>query len=254
MAYTVKELARLSGVSVRTLHFYDEIDLLKPAYVGDNNYRYYENEQLLTLQQILFFRELGMELKDVQAILSQSDFDKVKALNSHRRVLLQKKARMQELIYTIDKTIKRLKGEESMVDKDLYQGFAPEKQEEYEAYLKNRFGPDHPSFAESKTNMKNWTQADWEKSSREWDAICKDLVGLLGSPADSEEVQAVIARHYVWLKRFWTPNRATYAGLGMGYVEFEWKKAFAPYDNEHPKLAMFMAQAMKHFADKKLTE
>ena len=87
MAYTVTKLAKISGVSVRTLHWYDEVGLLKPAYYGSNGYRYYEEEQLLILQQILFFRELGFELKQIQKILGRSDFDKIAALSSHRKVL-----------------------------------------------------------------------------------------------------------------------------------------------------------------------
>ncbi|MFZ0566324.1 MAG: MerR family transcriptional regulator [Chlamydiales bacterium] len=87
MAYTVTKLAKISGVSVRTLYWYDEVGLLKPAYYGSNGYRYYEEEQLLMLQQILFFRELGFELKQIQKILNRSDFDKIIALSSHRKVL-----------------------------------------------------------------------------------------------------------------------------------------------------------------------
>lgn len=84
MAYTVKKLAKISGVSVRTLHWYDEVGLLKPAYHGSNGYRYYEEEQLLILQQILFFRELGFELKQIRKVLGRTDFDKMVALSSHR--------------------------------------------------------------------------------------------------------------------------------------------------------------------------
>src|SRR5437899_9718909 len=87
MAYTVKQLAAISGVSVRTLHFYDETGLLKPAYHGANGYRYYEEEQLLMLQQILFFRELGFELKRIGKIIGSNNFDKIVALRSHRHVL-----------------------------------------------------------------------------------------------------------------------------------------------------------------------
>src|SRR6185369_17639561 len=87
MAYTVKKVAAMSGVSVRTLHFYDETGLLKPAYIGANGYRFYEEPQLLTLQQILFYRELGFELKQIQRILGRADFEKLAALQSHRKVL-----------------------------------------------------------------------------------------------------------------------------------------------------------------------
>src|ERR1700730_2905594 len=105
MAYTVSQVAGLSGVSVRALHFYDEVGLLKPAYVSATGYRYYEEPQLLKLQQILFYRELGLELREVRSILEQADFEKAAALESHRSVLAQKLARTQTLITTIDKTI-----------------------------------------------------------------------------------------------------------------------------------------------------
>ena len=84
MAYTVKQVAAMSGISVRTLHFYDETGLLKPAYLGASGYRFYEEPQLLKLQQILFYRELGFELKQIKRILGRADFEKVAALNSHR--------------------------------------------------------------------------------------------------------------------------------------------------------------------------
>src|SRR6476469_10752527 len=87
MPYTVRQVAAISGVSVRTLHFYDEVGLLKPAYLGPNGYRFYEEPQLLTLQQILFYRELGFELKQIKRILGRADFERIEALRSHRRIL-----------------------------------------------------------------------------------------------------------------------------------------------------------------------
>src|SRR5262245_61915954 len=110
MAHTVKQVARMSGVSVRTLHFYDEAGLLKPAYVGANGYRFYEERQLLTLQQILFYRELGFELKQIKDILGRPDFEVVAALHSHREVLEKNLNRTRRLIDTIDNTIQHLKG------------------------------------------------------------------------------------------------------------------------------------------------
>lgn len=89
MSYKVKQLAKISGISVRTLHWYDEKGVLKPSYHGANGYRYYEEEQLLMLQQILFFRDLGLGLNDIQKLLQRDDFDKVKALQSHRQVLIK---------------------------------------------------------------------------------------------------------------------------------------------------------------------
>src|SRR5213083_2005235 len=98
MAYTIKQVAAMSGVSVRTLHFYDETGLLKPAYVGENGYRFYEEAQLLILQQILFYRELGFELKQIKKVLSRPDFDKVAALESHRKILRKNLVHIRKLI------------------------------------------------------------------------------------------------------------------------------------------------------------
>src|SRR3954454_11351213 len=124
MAYTVKQVARMSGVSVRTLHFYDETGLLKPAYLGANGYRFYEEPQLLILQQILFYRELGFELKQIKRILGRADFEKVAALQSHRKVLQKSLARTHRLIETIDKTIEHLKGTKKMKNKEMFAGFS----------------------------------------------------------------------------------------------------------------------------------
>lgn len=257
MAYTVQKLAKISGVSVRTLHFYDEIGLLKPAYIESNGYRYYEEKQLLLLQQILFFRELGFELKKIQKILGKGDFDKVAALHSHKKVLQTNIERTKELIKTIDKTINHLTGDKKMKDQEMYHGFiTKEKQAEYQKYLKNRLGADDSTLEECEKNVKNWTKADWEKSSKEFDRICKELSKAMekGLKIDSTEVQDIIASHHKWIKQFWTPNRESYTGLGLGYMEFEWKKAFAPYDANHPRLAKFLSEAMRVFADRELSE
>ena len=124
MAHSVKQVAEMSGVSVRTLHFYDETGLLKPAYVGANGYRFYEEPQLLTLQQILFYRELQFGLKQIKQLLGGADFDKVSALQSHRQILQKNVARTRKLIETIDKTIEHLKGTRKMKTEEMFAGFS----------------------------------------------------------------------------------------------------------------------------------
>src|SRR4029078_13247679 len=215
MAYTVKQVARMSGVSVRTLHFYDEVGLLKPAYVGANGYRFSGAPPLLTLQQILFYRQLGFELKQIKRILGRADFEKIAALQSHRKFLRKNLVRTQTLIRTIDKTIEHLKGTKKMKSQEMFVGFDPEQQARHEQYLIDRFGEGmKEGIAQSKRKVKNWTKAHWEKSGAAFGGICQDLVALMDRPwpADSREVQDVIRRHYEWLKQFWTPTRESYAG------------------------------------------
>src|SRR5512134_3948171 len=124
--YTVRQLSDLAGVTVRTLHYYDEIGLLKPSSIGQNGYRFYSDESLFRLQQILFFRELDLELELIQKILDEPGFDPVTALQTHRQAIEKKIERMKALINTVDTTIMHFVGEVSMTKKQIFQGFDPE--------------------------------------------------------------------------------------------------------------------------------
>lgn len=253
MAYTVTKLAKLSGVSVRTLHWYDEVGLLKPAYYGTNGYRYYEEEQLLILQQILFFRELGFELKQIQRVLKRSDFDKMAALSSHRKVLQKNLERTRKLIKTIDKTIEHLKGTKKMQEEEMYYGFTKEKQAKYEKQIIDRFGEMGKVHTEEcRQNVKNWSKADWDNSKKAFDTICKELTNLLegSSKVSSKEVQNVVRRHYQWLKQFWTPTKESYAAHGQFIEDSELRKAYEAY---HLQLPRFIAEAIQVFAKNQLT-
>lgn len=252
MAYTVKKLAGMSGVSARTLRFYDEVGLLKPAYHGANGYRFYEEPQLLTLQQILFYRELGFALKQIKEILRRSDFDKVAALESHRKVLRKNLAKTRQLIVTIEKTIEHLKGTKKMKSKELFVGFSPEQQARHENDLIERFGDcTKDVIAKSKQKVKDWTKTDWERAGGIFEGICKDLSRMMGRnlPPDSSPVQDIIRRHYEWLKQFWTPVRQSYVGYSQLILNSELRQAYAAY---HARLPEFAAAAMRTFAEKEL--
>lgn len=252
MAYTVAKLAKLSGVSVRTLHWYDQVGLLKPAYHGTNGYRFYEEKQLLLLQQILFFRELGFELKQIQKILGRSDFDKLVALSSHRQILKKNLERTKRLIETIDKTLNHLKGIKKMKDQEMYHGFSKEKQKEYEKQIIERFGEKGKAHLEEcHQNVNNWTKSDWEKSRAAFAQICQELAESMKKDlkADSIEVQGIIRRHFQWLKQFWTPNRESYSGHGQFIAQSELRKAYEAF---HPQMPEFIAEGIQLFAEKEL--
>lgn len=252
MAYTVKELAQISGVSIRTLHWYDEVGLLKPAYHGANGYRYYEEEQLLILQQILFFRELGFELKQIRRVLGRSDFDKMVALSSHREVLKKNLDQTRKLIKTIDKTIEHLKGTKKMSEKQMFAGFSKEQQAEYERQIIERFGEQgRAAIEESKENAKKWSKADENNFKKEGEEICKELASLLKQnfKASSKEVQQVIRKHYLWISRCWTPTKESYASHGQFIADSDLRKAYEVF---HPGLPEFASEAIQLFAYKEL--
>lgn len=247
MAYTVNKLAKLSGVSARTLHHYDDIGLLKPAYYGENNYRYYEEEQLLTLQQILFYRELGFRLDDIQKIISSHDFNKVKALESHRIILIKNLKQTQKLVETIDKTIAHLRGKMLMKDEELYYGFDSKKQKEHEKYLVEQGIVTQEFLDEGTKKVKNWSDEEKNSFIQDMENIFKKIIQALeaGLSPSSEQVQLLMQDHYRWLERTWTPTKDSYLGLSELYQTPEFRKFF---DTRHPQLLSYCVDAMKVYA------
>jgi DNA-binding transcriptional MerR regulator len=253
--YTVSQMAQLSGVSVRALHHYDDIGLLKPAHLGANGYRYYGREELLRLQQILFHRELGLALEEIRALLDDPKFDRLAALRAHRGRLESESARFGHLIATIDRTIAELTGETQMSDKDLYQGFSAEKQAQWEREIVERFGESGAAkIEESKRNFGRMSKEDMAASKAEMEAINLAFVAALaaGEAPDSAKVQALTARHYAWVCRAWKPNRQAYIGMGEMYVSHPDFRA--TYDAVRPGLAEYLAAAMRVYAEKELGE
>jgi DNA-binding transcriptional MerR regulator len=254
---TVSEVAKLSGVSVRTLHHYDEVGLLKPACVGANGYRYYGKDELLRLQQILFHRELGFPLDEIARVLDAPGFDRVAALKAHRDRLQAQAARYGELIRTIDTTLAALEGEGEMDETGIYAGFDfdPEKQAAREARLVARFGEGaRPAIEKSLELLSKTSKADLVARKAEQDAIEDALVGALatGAPADSEAVQALMRRQHAWVGAWWgvMPSKASFAGLGRTYVEDP--EFHARYEGVAPGLSEYLCEAMRVFAEREL--
>jgi DNA-binding transcriptional MerR regulator len=221
--YTVKQLARLSGVSVRTLHHYDEIGLLKPAFIGENRYRYYGREELLHLQDILFHRELGVPLQEIAGLLAHDGRDRVQILTEHREKLAKRVERSRQLLQTIDRTIAELNGDETVKDKDLYRGFAPEKQAEYEDWLVDRFGGNmRERIEENKAKVAALGPEGMAARLAEGEAAGVALANAFKSGAAPDDPANVplLKRHHAWIATMW--ERAclpeAYAGLADLYL------------------------------------
>ncbi len=243
MRYTVKQLATVAGVTARTLHYYDEIGLLHPASYGDNGYRYYDEEAVLRLQQILFFREMDFNLEEIKAILDRPDFDLLAALQSHRKGLVRQIERTQRLIETIDNTMKHIKGEIEMNTQDFYSGFDEEKQKEYAVEAERRWGS---TAVQSQQRWNAYTREEKNTILAQMNEISTSVAALMDKGPDSAEVQHWIDRWFQHINRyFYTCSLEMFEQLGHGYVE---DPAFsATYENIQPGLAAFMDQAMTHY-------
>lgn len=251
MKYTVKQLARLSGVTSRTLRYYDEIGLLKPACKGeDNQYRYYGETELLTLQHILFFRALGFSLNHIKTMLMSNNFDKLDALSKHKVALKKEIEKMQTLITTVDKTLLHLKREVMMKDIEMFDGFDMDKLIEYENYLKDKCPDSEAILDGSWVKAKDLSKTDWDtlhQAAKEINIALVDAI-LKGLKPEDETFQAIIQKHYDWICVFWVPNADTYVGLSKMYQDHHEFRAF--YTEPHPELLAFIVKGMAVFATK----
>jgi DNA-binding transcriptional MerR regulator len=252
--YTVKQMAKLSGVSVRALHHYDAIGLLKPRAVGANGYRYYDRQDLLRLQQILFHRALETPLKDIQAALDDPDFDLAAALRAQRARLAAEAERYAQLTAIVDRTLANLEGDETMDDRMLFEGFDPKKQAEHEAWLVERYGDEAAQrIADAKAGMKTWGKKDWSHFQEEAKAIEHDLAKALkqGLPVDSDPVTTIMRRHWAWVGRSWNREPTPDAFKGLGHLYRENPEFTARYEAIAPGLTEYFAEAMRVFAEKR---
>jgi len=245
MTYTIKEIAGLAGVTTRTIRYYDEIGLLSPAETGGNGYRYYDQDSLLRLQQILFFRELDVPLKDILHIINLPDFNLLEALENHRTALLGRVKRLDTLIETVDQTIANLKGDSKMMEKEYFEGF---DESQYEEETKQRWG--HTSqYAESQRKWSNYSKDQKEAIKAEGGEITVRMVSTdPDAKPDDPDVQAAVGEYYAYLnKYFYTCEVNFLRGLADMWVQ---NPRFAVnYERIREGGAAFVRQAVHIYCD-----
>jgi MerR family transcriptional regulator, thiopeptide resistance regulator len=239
--FSIKQLSSLAGVSVRTLHYYDQIGLLSPQRDQNNNYRYYGKESLLRLQQILFYRELEFSLDQIAGILNQPDFNLIAALEAHREALKGKVNQLNTLLLTIDNTIRNLKGQKEMTETQYFKGFSDAQQAEYEKEAAQKWDPD--LVHESNRRWKNLSQAEKDALIKNSEKIMLALRDAIPNGPGSTEAQKSIEDWKQQINFFYDCNNEMLLGLGRMYLEDPRFKA--TYDRIHPDLAAFKYEAIK---------
>lgn len=248
MTYSANNLAKLSGVSVRTLHWYDELGLLSPARDEKNGYRTYDEKDLLLLQQILFFRELEIPLKDVAKILKDPSFDMAAALKDHRRTLTAKRGRLDSLIATITKTVTHMTDNKPLSDEELYEGFSKDEIDAIKKETKERWG-NTDAYRQSQERVAKMSKADLDAAKAEAEAIVSTLATLMGRPVDDADVQAQIAASHRHMNRWYDCSAEMFRNLGEMYVNDPRFTAY--YEKVKPGLAVFVRDAIACYADQK---
>ncbi len=238
--FTVKQLSSMAGITPRTLHYYDEIGLLKPSRVAENGYRYYSEEALLRLQQILLYRELDIPLENIRMIMGQRNFDVQAALESHREKLRHRIAQLERLIATVDETILFMEGKNEMSKKQFFEGFSDEQQAEYEKEAMQMYDP--AIVKASNQKWRNYTAAEKQRIGDEGNAVYEDMLQAMPKGAASPEAQAAVERWRRHMEYFWVPNDDQLLGLTDLYNNNSRFKA--NFDKIDPNLAGFMREAV----------
>ncbi|MGG7177005.1 MerR family transcriptional regulator [Clostridium paraputrificum] len=247
MSYKVKEVAGICGVSVRTLHHYDQIGLLKPKQITSAGYRIYTDSDLERLQQILFFKELDFNLQDIKNILDNPSFDRKLALKTHRELLIEKRERIERIIKSVDNTIESIEGEKKMSKKDMFDGFDMSKIEEHKAKYaeetKEKYG-DSDAYKESEKKTGKYSKEDWSRVMGEANEIYNKIANLMERGPEDEEVQKLVEewRNHI-TKNFYNCTPEIFAGLGQMYVYDE--RFTKNIDKVKPGLAQFLSNAME---------
>ena len=199
MAFTVGELAKLTGITVRTLHHYDEIGLVQPSDRSRAGYRLYSDDDVLRLQQVLVYKELGMPLDEIAAVLDDPAFDRGKALERHRAALVAKRDRLDRMLASLDAAIRHEKGT-TMDITSLFDGF------DHEAEANHRWGHTD-AYQESARRTKHYGQAEWAQIRAEGDAVFAAFAQLLaeGAPPTDPRVQAAVVAHREHITRWFYP-------------------------------------------------
>lgn len=249
--YKIKQVAELAGVSVRTLHHYDEIGLLKPE-VAPNGYRLYSEADFLKLQQILFFKELEFPLDEIKQILNHPDFDREDTLRKHKRLLEVKKSRLEKIIKTVDDTLHSLKGGTKMPKEKMFDSFSmkeiEEHQKKYEKEAEERWGGTD-AYAESVRRTKNYKEEDWRRIHERSGEIAQLFISAMPLGPDSDEAQVACEAHRQHMtESFYTVTLEIYRGLAEMYVADE--RFTKNIDKAKEGLAAFMREAMIEYCER----
>ena len=251
MEYSIQELSRLSGVTTHTLRWYDQIGLLKPSRVAESGYRYYGGAEVDRLQDILYYRALGVELARIKECLDDPSFDRLAALRNHLAALEAERERLEQLIRSVKDTIGAEERNEIMSDEQKFEAFkqraVAHNEEVYGAEIRSKYGDQEVD--EANAAVMNLTQAQYQ----EWTNLGREIQERLeaavqaGTSPESEAGREITALHRRWLTITGTPyDPAKHRGIAELYVMDERFTGY--YDKQVPGCARFLRDAIIHWA------
>lgn len=253
MEYTIKSLSNLAVVSTRTLRYYDEIGILKPARINSSGYRIYGEKEVDRLQQILFYRELGVNLDSIKEIISSPDFNETAALKQHYKELLARRQQLDDLIENVKKTINNKEGRLKMSDKEKFEGFkkklVEDNEKKFGKEVREKYGEE--TVNKSNQQLMNMTEEQYNDLQELGNKVLETLKEAYKTGNPSGELgQKAAELHKEWITFCWGDyNKEAHANLTQMYVDDERFRAY--YDKEQPGCAEFLRDAVWIYAGMK---
>ena len=249
--YTVKDLARLTGLTPRTLRYYDSIGLLCPRRGRDNDYRLYGGEEVDRLQQILLYRDMGLPLEEIKNLLDAPGFDREAALREHLTRLQERRQEVDALIRAVQNTLRTIEGGTTMTGKEKFEGMKRQAMEENEAAygkeLREKYGD--AAVEEHKTRLARISEQEWEETQADEEAykIALRRAVEAGDPA-GEDAREAVRLHAAWLAHYWPKGKVTpQAHMGMAEMYTQDTRFTAYYEKVAPGCAAFFEKAVKAY-------
>ena len=245
MSMTVGAVARLAGVTVRTLHHYDEIGLLNASSRTDAGYRRYSDADLDRLQRILFYRELGFGLDDIKTVMTDGNADAVGHLRRQHAMLLDRIGRLRRMATAVETAMEARTMGISLTPEERFEVFGDHDPDEYAAEVEERWGGTEP-YRESMRRVASYTKADWQRIKAEGEAAVKQVVVAMhaGKPADSEDAMAGAEAHRRQINdAFYECSSEMHVGLAEMYLADP--RFTATYEKIAPGLARYLHDAIK---------
>jgi DNA-binding transcriptional MerR regulator len=247
MEYTILKLAGMAGISTRTLRYYDEIGILKPARMNSSGYRIYGQKEVDRLQQIMLYREMGVNLSSIHEILSSDSYDDTAALAEHLTKLLAQRQQLDLLITNVEKTIQYRKGKIKMSDKEKFNGFKQkmidENEKKYGKEIREKYGDEQ--VEQSNKKLLNMTEEQYNSFQKLEQEVLDTLEAafVIGDPA-GELAQKAADLHRQWLSYTWgSYSKEAHAGVAQMYVDDERFTKY--YDKKQPGMAAFLRDAVR---------
>jgi DNA-binding transcriptional MerR regulator len=246
MEYTVQKLGALAGISTRTLRYYDEFGILKPARINSSGYRIYGQAEVDRLQQILFYRELGLSLEAIRGIVTSPSFDGARALREHHDRLLQRRQQLDQLIANVEQTLAETEGRITMSNEEKFAGFKQklidDNEQQYGQEAREQYGAQ--AVDQSNRKLKNMTEEQYAALQQlEADMFAALEQAMEDGDSASRLAQQAAGLHRQWLSFYWdTYTKEAHAGVAQMYVDDERFKAY--YDKHAPGTAEFLRDAV----------